>query len=190
MWFLSLLLFLQAMIYSPPRREGWIILQNICYRLTYCCCYYEVQNIERSGADCSHCLSTTATFQKMNLIEIIESPLHYQKWPLQHDKTLGKVFFANPLIIAPPTNPEHWKWYWNKFQQYLPWKKTKVVIPFAEKSPHLCKCAYSRKFPKPIIQFDLILPFQQHAYIGICGWSITLSPVTQSEKYFPNPSLF
>ena len=64
----------------------------------------------------------------------------------------------------------------------FPWKKTKVVIPFAEKSPHLCKCAYSRKFPKPIIQFDLILPFQQHAYIGICGWSITLSLQWKSEK--------
>ena len=126
MWFLSLLLFLQAMIYSPPRREGWIILQNIFFGLTYCCWYYEVQNIERSGGDCSHCLTTTTTFQKMNLIEIIESPSHYQKWPLQHDKTLGKVFFANPLIIAPPTNPEHWKWYWNKFQQYFPQRKRKL----------------------------------------------------------------
>ena len=125
MWFLSLLLFLQAMIYSPPP-EGWIILQNICFGLTYCCWYYEVQNIERSGGDCSHCLTTTTTFQKMNLIEIIESPLHYQKWPLQHDKTLGKVFFANPLIIASPTNPEHWKWYWNKFQQYFPQRKRKL----------------------------------------------------------------
>ena len=127
MWFLSLLLFPEAMIYCFLREdEGWIILQNICFGLTYCCCYYEVQNIERSEGDCSHCLSTTATFQKMNLIEIIESPLHYQKWPLQHDKTLGKVFFANPLIIAPPTNPEHWKWYWNKFQQYFPQRKRKL----------------------------------------------------------------
>ena len=39
-------------------------------------------------------------FTGLNVIEIIESSLHYQKWPLQHGKTLGKVFFANLLINA------------------------------------------------------------------------------------------
>ena len=73
---------------------------NICFSVAYYWrWYYEVQNIERSGGDCSHCLSTSDLWG-LNLIEIIESSLHYQKWPLQHGKTLGKVFFANLLINA------------------------------------------------------------------------------------------
>ena len=117
---------------------------NICFSVAYYWrWYYEVQNIERSGGDCSHCLSTSDLWG-LNLIEIIESSLHYQKWPLQHGKTLGKVFFANLLINA-ADQPEALKVVeiilgtkcntdkkWNV--QYFQ-KKMKVTIPFPEKSP-------------------------------------------------------
>ena len=92
-------------------------------------------------------------------------------------RLLKKVFFPNLLVIAlnqltalkqitlgqntitPKKDVQSNLWKW------------KLWFLLLRNPPHLCKCAYSRKYPKSIIQFHWILLFQQQSmhiseYVG------------------------